>query len=77
MTEPCPIGLDCLIFGSECGYPGWTESQCITWLLCKECSKKEENEQLKEEVVHLQSVFIQERDCDRLHQAFVMRLHER
>ncbi len=72
MTEPCPIGLDCLIFGSECGYPGWTESQCITWLLCKECSKKEENEQLKEEIVRLQSVFIQERDCDRLQQALMV-----
>lgn len=58
MTKPCPIGLDCLIFGSECGYPGWTESQCLTWQTCNECSEKakEEIEQLKEEIKRLQSL---------------------
>lgn len=58
MTEPCPIGLDCLIFASECGYPGWTESQCLTCQTCNECSKKEkeEIEQLKEKIKHLQAV---------------------
>lgn len=58
MTEPCPIGLDCLILASECGYPSWTESQCLTWRTCNECSHKgeEEIEQLKEEITRLQAI---------------------
>ncbi len=60
MTEPCPMGLDCLIYASECGYPGWTESECITWLLCNECSEKEEIERVKQEIKRLQSLPISE-----------------
>jgi hypothetical protein len=56
MTEPCPMGLDCLIYASECGYPGWTELQCVTWQECNECCEKEESERLKEEIKRLQSI---------------------
>ena len=54
MTVPCPIGMNCLVYASECGYPGWTVSQCVTLLLCKECAEKEETESLKEEIKRLQ-----------------------
>ena len=69
MTEPCPMRLNCLVLASECGYPDWIESQCITWLLCNECSEKEESEQLQQEIEHLQTIFIQEQDYDQLQQA--------
>lgn len=73
MTKSCPMELDCLIFASECGYPGWTESPGITWLVCNECSKRED-EQLKQEIERLQFVFMHEKDCDQLQQAFLTHL---
>lgn len=74
MTKPCPMDLDCLIFASECGYPGWTDLPCITWLLCNECSQREESEQLKPEIERLRFIFMHENDRDKLQQAFLTHL---